>query len=82
MEADQSNPEAQQALASYSLVTGQLEEARTAMDTSLQLWLPQHLLFLGKVSQLQPPHRTPGGGQNSHGHLTTALATTAPAIPR
>jgi len=48
VEADRSNPEAQQALASYSLVTAQLEEARTAMDTSLQLWLPQHLLFLEK----------------------------------
>ena len=47
MEADPSNPEAQQAWASFCLVTGNLEEARTAMDASLQLWLPQHLLFLG-----------------------------------
>jgi len=46
--ADPSNPESYQALANYSLVTGKLDEAKSAIDKSLELWLPAQIGFLEK----------------------------------
>jgi len=45
---DPTNPESFQALANFSLVTGNTDEAKTAIDKSLELWFPAHLLFLEK----------------------------------
>jgi len=46
IQADPSNPEAFQAKANYGLVVGNVEDAKTAINKSLDLWLPQHLKFL------------------------------------
>jgi len=43
---DETNPESFQALANYSLVTGDIEEARTAIDKSVSFWLDQQTQFL------------------------------------
>jgi len=43
VEVDRTNPEGWQGLASFLLVVGDTVGAGEAMDTSLQLWLPQHL---------------------------------------
>jgi len=45
VEVDGRNPEGWQALASYLLVVGDSEKAGEAMETSLGLWLPQHLAW-------------------------------------
>jgi len=43
VEIDSSNPEGWQGLASFLLVVGDTAKAGEAMETSLSLWLPQHL---------------------------------------
>jgi len=43
VEMDKTNPEAWQGLASYLLVVGDTVKAGEAMETGIQLWLPQHL---------------------------------------
>jgi len=48
IEADGTNPEAWQAEASYKLVLGEVEMAKTSITRSLGLWLPQHTAFLEK----------------------------------
>jgi len=45
---DPTNPESFQALANFSLVTGNTDEAKSAIDKSLELWFPAHQLFLEK----------------------------------
>jgi len=45
VEVDRTNPEGWQALASYLLVVGDTDEAKKSMETSLSLWLPQHLAW-------------------------------------
>jgi len=44
--ADESNPEAHQAMASYLLVKEEVEGAREAIDKSVSLWLPAHVAML------------------------------------
>ena len=44
--ADESNPEAHQAMASYLLVKEDVEGAREAIDRSVSLWLPGHVAML------------------------------------
>jgi len=46
IEADPSNPEAFQAQANYALIVEEIETAKTAIDKSLQLWLPDQLKFI------------------------------------
>jgi len=46
VEVDQTNPESFQAVANFSLVTGNTEEAKSSIEKSLELWFPQHLKFL------------------------------------
>jgi len=46
IEADPTNPEAFQAKANYALIVEQIETAKTAIDKSLQLWLPDQLKFI------------------------------------
>jgi len=45
-QADPTNPEAFQAQANYALIVGNIEEAKTAINKSLELWLPDHLKFI------------------------------------
>eukprot|EP00090_Calanus_glacialis_P022860 TRINITY_DN3519_c0_g1_i1.p1 TRINITY_DN3519_c0_g1~~TRINITY_DN3519_c0_g1_i1.p1 ORF type:complete len:379 (+),score=147.35 TRINITY_DN3519_c0_g1_i1:51-1139(+) len=48
IEADGTNSEAWQAEASYKLILGDVEGAKTSISRSLELWLPQHTAFLEK----------------------------------
>jgi len=43
VQADSENSEALQALANFYLITENIEGAREAMSSSLELWLPQHM---------------------------------------
>eukprot|EP00088_Acartia_fossae_P065902 TRINITY_DN813_c0_g1_i1.p1 TRINITY_DN813_c0_g1~~TRINITY_DN813_c0_g1_i1.p1 ORF type:complete len:377 (-),score=93.86 TRINITY_DN813_c0_g1_i1:195-1325(-) len=62
VEADNTNPEAYQAQANYALVTGQTEIAKSAINKSLDLWLPDQIKFLedgtGKETSLSYTFRT------------------------
>jgi len=55
IEADSSNPEAWQSEASYKLIVGDVEGAKTSIHKSLDLWLPQHTEFIesGKGEETQ-----------------------------
>jgi len=46
VESDETNPESYQALANYSLVTGDTDAARTAIDKSISFWLQPQIQFL------------------------------------
>jgi len=62
VEVDDTNPEAYQAQANYSLVIGDVDTAKCSMDKSLQLWLPDHVAFLedgsGKETSLSYEFRS------------------------
>jgi len=45
-QADPTNPEAFQAQANYALVVGNIEDAKTSINKSLELWLPDHIKFI------------------------------------
>jgi len=67
IQADQGNSEAWEALANYSLITGQVEAAQEAMSTSLELWLPAHLSFCEGGVEVGQQTRL-----SYHSRLTTA----------